>query len=72
MTDPEDTSPRRGRPPGGKRSDPAYKTYAFYLRQETMDAVKVALLRGKTHPDASELMEELLTHWLARQSPETP
>ena len=67
--DAEQDKPRRGRKPTGKRSDPAYKAYAFYLPNEVMDAVKVAIIQRHYAGDASDLTEELLRQWLAEITP---
>ena len=67
MSDPEDNAPpRRGRRSGGKRSNPDYTNAAFYIRRDTYQGVKIALLqRGER--DASDLVQELLAAWLASQ-----
>jgi hypothetical protein len=54
---------RRGRPPG-KRSHEAYTQITAYIRKETQQEVKLALLQRRDGRDVSELIEELLTHWL--------
>jgi hypothetical protein len=62
----------RGRPATGKRSNPEYKLYAYYLRKRTHRQVtaKLAALHAEDdhQPDLSELMQELLEAWLARQN----
>lgn len=54
---------RRGRPPG-KRSHEAYTQITAYIRKETQQEVKLALLQRRDERDVSELIEELLTYWL--------
>ncbi len=54
---------RRGRPPG-KRSHEAYTQITAYIRKDTQQEVKLALLQRRDERDVSELIEELLTHWL--------
>ncbi len=54
---------RRGRPPG-KRSHEAYTQITAYIRKETQQEVKLALLQRRDGRDVSELIEELLTQWL--------
>jgi len=62
------TTPSTGHRTGGKRSDPAWVMRSFFLRKDTDQAVKKAILelesQGITY-DKSELMEDLLTGWLA-------
>jgi hypothetical protein len=62
----------RGRPATGKRSNPEYKLYAYYLRKRThrQVAAKLAALHAEDdqQPDLSDLMQELLEAWLARQN----
>lgn len=69
---PEPAIRGRGRPSTGKRSNPEYKLYAYYLRKRTHRQVvaKLAALHADDdhQPDLSELMQELLEAWLARQS----
>lgn len=61
---PETNKPRRGRPVGGKRSDPAYKQHTLHLSLATMQAVKLALIQRRYAGDTSDLVEELLKAWL--------
>lgn len=62
------TTPSTGHRTGGKRSDPDWVMRSFFLRKLTDQAVKRAILelesQGITY-DKSELMEDLLTGWLA-------
>ena len=53
-----------GRPPG-KRSDPAYKQYAFLLKRDIHRRVET-IIRDEGHPDMSELIE-LLERWLTEK-----
>ena len=66
-TDPPAKPVSTGRRTGGKRSDPAWVMRSFFLRKDTDQAVKKAILelesQGITY-DKSELMEDLLTGWL--------
>ena len=55
---------RRGRPTG-KRSDPAWKPYTVLIRKETHKGVSRRLQDMDVGQDLSELVEELLTEWLA-------
>jgi hypothetical protein len=61
----EPESKKRGRPPG-KRSDPGYTQITAYVRTQTIDNVKVKLIKQGSKQDASELIEELLSAWLRR------
>jgi hypothetical protein len=56
---------RKGRP-AGKRSDPAWKPYTVLLRKETHKGVSRRLQDIDAGQDLSELVDELLTEWLAR------
>ncbi|MFN0085689.1 MAG: hypothetical protein ACKVX9_09900 [Blastocatellia bacterium] len=58
-------SRKRGRPPG-KRSNPGYSQITAYVRTQTINDVKVELIRRGAKKDASELIEELLSAWLRR------
>ena len=51
----------RGRPPG-KRSNPQYRQITAYIRTDTHEQAKKALLDQKK--ELSELLEELLSQWL--------
>ena len=61
----------RGRPATGKRSNPEYKLYAHYLKKQTHRLVmaKLTALHAEEdqQPDLSDLIQELLEEWLARQ-----
>lgn len=57
----------RGRPAGpagGKRSDPNFTQTTAYVRKDTLNDVKVALIKEGKGRDYSELVEELLRKWL--------
>ncbi|MCI0524551.1 MAG: hypothetical protein L0Y75_04735, partial [Acidobacteria bacterium] len=58
-------SKKRGRPPG-KRSNPGYTQITAYVRTQTINDVKVELIKRGSKKDASELIEELLSAWLQR------
>jgi hypothetical protein len=47
---------------GGKRSDSDYRQVSAYVRRDTYQRVKLALLEEDR--EFSELVEELLQHWL--------
>lgn len=55
--------PRRGRPQG-KHSDPDYRQVTAYIRRDTHQRVKLALLEEGKDREFSELLEELLSNWL--------
>lgn len=55
--------PRRGRP-SGKRSDPDYVGFTTYIRKDTHRKAKIALLEEGDGRELSELVEELISHWL--------
>lgn len=48
----------------GKRSDPAFEQVTEYIRKDTHDAVKMALLKEGRRRQFSELVEELLSSWV--------
>jgi hypothetical protein len=55
--------PRRGRP-SGKRSDPDFVGFTTYIRKDTHRKAKIALLEEGDGRELSELVEELISHWL--------
>ena len=57
------SAPRRGRP-AGKRSDPEFDQVTAYIRRQTYRDVRIALLTQGHGREFSELVEELLAHWL--------
>ena len=57
----------RGRPPG-KRSDPDYQPTTVLLRKHTKKTAARLLEDQSTGLDLSELIEQLLTEWIQRQS----
>jgi hypothetical protein len=59
-----EAEPRRRGRPSGKRSDPDYVGFTTYIRRDTHHDVKLALLQEKQGRELSELVEDLLTHWL--------
>jgi hypothetical protein len=63
-------SPGRGRPSrsqvAGKRGDPDYRQVSAYVRKDTHQKVKMALL--KEDLEFSELVEDLLRDWLAKRT----
>jgi hypothetical protein len=52
----------------GKRSSANYHQVNVYLKKETSNGAKIALLKNKDERDFSELMEDLLSTWLATQN----
>ena len=54
---------KRGRPAGGKRSNPEYEQTSIYLPRILHADVKIALVREGRN-DFSELVEELISKWL--------
>lgn len=63
-----EAEPRRRGRPSGKRSDPDYVGFTTYIRKDTHHEVKLVLLREKKGRELSELVEDLLSHWLKTQS----
>jgi hypothetical protein len=63
---------RRGAPSGGrggKRSDPDYVATTFFVRKETRRAAQLILIKdAETSMDLSDVVEGLLTVWIARHS----
>lgn len=55
---------KRGRPPG-KRSNAEFRQLTIFVRGETLDRVKIALIREKG--EVSELVESLLQEWLEKR-----
>lgn len=58
---------KRGGRPKGKRSDPNYEQVTAYIKKETHQQVKIALLQNGGGQDFSELVDELLVKWLRTQ-----
>ena len=53
----------RGRP-RGKRSDPDFDQVTAYIRKQTHQGTKIALLQEGRGREFSELVEDLLAKWL--------
>ena len=53
----------RGRPPG-KRQNPDFEQVTAYIRKQTHQGVKIALLQQGEGQEFSELVERLLAKWL--------
>ena len=53
---------KRGRPKGGKSSNPDYVQTSIYLKKDTLESVRKKLFGTKV--DMSELCEDYLTQWL--------
>lgn len=52
-------------PMRGKRSHPDYTQAPAFVRKDTYKAIKIALLNDDRGLDYSDLIQELLTTWLA-------
>ena len=57
----------RGRPPG-KRSDPDYQPTTVLLRKLTKKTASRLLEDTNASQDLSDLIEQLLTEWIQKQS----
>jgi hypothetical protein len=57
----------RGRPPG-KRSDPDYQPTTVLLRKRTKKTAARLLEDTNAAQDLSDLIEQLLTEWIQKQS----
>jgi hypothetical protein len=57
----------RGRPPG-KRSDPDYQPTTVLLRKHTKKTATRLLEDTNAAQDLSDLIEQLLTEWIHRQT----
>lgn len=68
VQEPESSEPAS--PPSGaklaKSVDPAYTKFTSYIRKQTHRAVKIRLVSQSR--EMSDLVEELLTEWLAKES----
>jgi hypothetical protein len=70
VEEPQETTPRergRGRP-RAKSSDPEYQPTTVILRKTTKRRAAHLLEDREMGKDLSELIEELLTEWLAKQA----
>jgi hypothetical protein len=56
----------KGRPPG-KRSNPEWKLYSHYLKKQTQREATNILRNEDNGRDLSDVLQELLEEWLARQ-----
>lgn len=54
--------------PRGKRSDPDFEQITAYIRKQTHQGVKIALLQEGQGQEFSELVEDLLAEWLRVRS----
>lgn len=54
----------RGRPPGGKRSNPEFKMYTHYLKRKTQRAAVAKLMAQDDGRDLSDVLQELLDAWV--------
>ncbi len=61
------TQKGRGRPPG-KRSDPDWAPRTILMRSKIHRRVSIMLLERDDGPDLSELVDQLLTEWISKQS----
>lgn len=60
--------PQKGRGrPLGKRSDPDWAPRTILMRSKIHKRVSIMLLERDNGPDLSELVDELLTEWIAKQ-----
>ena len=59
-------APNGGR--GGKRSDPAYSPTTFFVRKETKRKAARLLEDQEAGKDLSDLVEELLSKWVVKNS----
>lgn len=66
---PPSAAPNRGkgRPPG-KRSDPDYQPTTVLLRKQTKKTASRQLEDAATGQDLSDLIEQLLTDWIKKES----
>lgn len=55
----------RGRPATGKRSNPDYKPFTFFMQKGTHKKLKLALLQNEDARDVSELIQDLCEQWLS-------
>ena len=53
---------------GGKRSNPEFSPTTFFVRKETKRKAARLLEDTNTGKDLSDLVEELLTHWVGEHS----
>lgn len=51
-------------PPRGKKGHPDYNQVTIYLKKETHNKAKIALLQSGSEKDFSELVEELVSKFL--------
>jgi len=56
----------KGRPPG-KRSNPEWKLYSHFLKKQTHREATNILRNEDNGRDLSDVLQQLLDEWLARQ-----
>jgi len=56
----------KGRPPG-KRSNPEWKLYSHFLKKQTHREATNILRNEENGRDLSDVLQQLLDEWLARQ-----
>ncbi len=55
-------------PPRGKKGNPDYNQVTIYLKKQTQNQAKIAMLQSQDERDFSELVEDLLREWLVGKS----
>lgn len=60
---------KRGRPAGGKRTNPEYEQVAAYIPKALYKQVRIRLMQMEPEGQFSDLVEVLLTRWM-QQGPQ--
>ena len=68
VTTPVGQGSERRRRKAGKRSDPAFRPTTFFVRKETQRKASRLLEDQDSGKDLSDLVEELLSTWVAEHS----
>ncbi len=55
---------KRGRPAGGKRTNPEYEQVAAYIPKALYKQVRIRLMQMEPEGQFSDLIEVLLTRWM--------
>jgi hypothetical protein len=61
------SKPINMQPSRGKKGHPDYNQVTIYLRKQTQNEAKIALLQARDERDFSELVEDLIANWLKQK-----
>ena len=62
-----ESKPINMQPLRGKKGHPDYNQVTIYLKKQTQNEAKIALLQARDERDFSELVEDLIANWLKQK-----